>query len=208
MVAHSWHASWPSTAAWSGCRRVCSARSSLALPARRGSEKAASYAPAVSSPHIGPISDELRMAIGDLAIVSTKLEAFVAQFVALARNEDDEWVRTTLASTGGAVRQLRALAGDVDDPGLRAQIDRLVMDMRAALDARNKLIHSVAVVNVGDDGQLRSTFWHPRSDAEGPVDPGQITAQVGTTNAIGARVILLSKDANEWRRLQDGPGPG
>ena len=38
--------------------------------------------------------------------------------------------------------------------------------MTAALEARNELVHSVALTKVDDDGHMISTFWHPKSDRE------------------------------------------
>jgi hypothetical protein len=154
----------------------------------------------VTSPHLTPISDELRMAIGDSAIMAAQLEFHVAHLVAVARGEDDKWLGKTLAATGGALRQLGKLAADVDDAALRADLDRLVEDVHAALAERNRAIHSIAVTDVNDAGDLVAIFWHPKSGSEGPVDPDLLNAQVRRMGALGARTISHEHAAAAWRQ--------
>jgi hypothetical protein len=65
------------------------------------------------------------------------------------------------------------------------------------LDARNAIIHSVVVVDQGDDG-LVAKFWQPRSDKEHQPDADELNDQVRRMGALGARARRLGRAAAVW----------
>lgn len=153
----------------------------------------------LANPHLAPLGEELRLAIGDSVIAATQLEFQIAMLVATAGGEDDEWLRTTLARVGGARQALKALATEVQEPGFHAQLDRLANDVEELLHARNRIVHSVVVLD-DVDGELCATFWHPRSDEERRPKIDELKAQVLRMNALAARALSFGHAAVDWRK--------
>lgn len=145
------------------------------------------------------LDDEMHQAIGEVTVAAASLEYQLTFLAAVARHEDDEWIRQTLGKVGEARRQIDALIEDVAEGAFLQELKRLRRDAFAVLDDRNVIVHSVAMLDRGEDGAVFWTFWHPRSDAEARIDVGQLREHARDLGAVAARSLSISHLANEWR---------
>lgn len=147
---------------------------------------------------------ELLQAIGGMTVAATRLEFQLAYLVAVARDEDEPWLRKTLGTVGGPRRALAALVAEVrDDPDARP-LRRLQAEADSLLDDRAMLVHSVAMWDVSDIAAPAPIFWHPRSDQELAVSVSRVREAahalvVATVHAIeasnGVRALLLRQSS-------------
>ena len=145
-------------------------------------------------------------AIGEATVAASSLEAQLVFLVAIARGHDDAWVRQRLGKPAGQVRPLlRDLVGDVEPGPFREQLRRLLGDADAVLDGRNRLVHSVAMLDHGEDGELLLSFWHPGSDTEAAISPAQILEHAHDLGALASRTLALGHQALAWHQHQTAP---
>jgi hypothetical protein len=154
----------------------------------------------VTNPHHALVSDELRMAIGDLAIAAAALEFQLTFLVAVARDEDDERVRDIMSRSGEPHRQLVRLVGEVDDQDLRRRLDVLAREASAVLVDRHRLIHAVALIDFAAEGRPIVSFWNAREDREVLIEAAQVNDHVRDINTVAAHALHVTRAANQWRR--------
>ena len=157
-----------------------------------------------AAPNLDLMTDdpELVQAIGSKMVAASRLEFQLAYLVAVARDEDEPWLRKALGAVGGPRRALAALVDEVrDDPDARP-LRRLQAEAERLLDDRSMLVHSVAVWDVSDTAVPAPIFWHPRSDEELTVSVSRVREAahalvivIATVHAIeasnGVRELLL-----------------
>jgi hypothetical protein len=130
----------------------------------------------------------LLQAIGELTVAASRL----AYLIASARDEDEAWLRKTLASVGGPRRELAALVELVrHDPATR-RLRRLQHEVTFLLEERGALVHSVGMWEVTDPAKPAPLFWHPRTDTEATITVEQVRERaqqlkLATGHAIRAR---------------------
>ena len=152
------------------------------------------------------LDDDMHQAIGEVTVAAATLEYQLAYVVAVARGEDDDWLRRTLSIVGEARRQLAQLVDDAAPGRFHDELRRLQRDARAVLDDRHVLVHSVAMLDRGDDGEVFWSFWHPKSDTEARIDPHQIRDHARDLGAVAARALGLTHLAAESQTAWARPG--
>ena len=147
-------------------------------------------------PHDVADDPELLQAIGELTLASSRLEFHLAYLVAVARDEDTDWLAATLGKVGEARRSLAELVKLVGaDPAARPLV-RLRRDADALLDDRSRLVHSVAMWDVSD-AVPAPVFWHPRSDTEATITAGQVREHAHDLGAVAARTVEATNGVRE-----------
>lgn len=141
--------------------------------------------------------------VGEVVVESTRLEWQVAYTVAIALDQDEDWLARTLGRPGGALREVRALCAHVGE-GSSFGVALAGAAQRAAdlLEDRATLVHSVAMWNVEDPAAPTRVWWHPRSDTEHVPTVGEMCEHAHAVRACSARFLLLGHDAIKWRSDQ------
>lgn len=113
------------------------------------------------------ISHDLYAAIGEVVVEATKLEYAVAQLIAARWGWNDHHELAMVAKSGILRRQFWQLVEA--DPDWRAA-QKLQRDTFAVLDDRHRLVHSVVVHIVDDDGETHAIqMWNANSGAKVPL---------------------------------------
>ena len=79
----------------------------------------------------------------------------------------------------------------MEPSSFRDELLRLQRDSDSLLTDRNVLVHSVAMLDRGEDGELFWSFWHPRSDTEAAIPPSQILEHAHDLGAAASRALDL-----------------
>jgi hypothetical protein len=129
-------------------------------------------------PEIAPLPEPLYAAIGHMALAAAKLEWMVASCLVVIGDVDSPDTETgSLQPVGTNIKKLRAwLASDGRVGGqLGVRAGKWLDDAQVAIHDRNRIVHSVMVMDGADDGGPAP--YHPRS--------GEIhLPTVGGVNAI------------------------
>jgi hypothetical protein len=113
------------------------------------------------------ISHDLYAAIGVVVVEATKLEYAVAQLITARWGWNDHQELAMVAKNGVLRRQFCQLVEA--DPSWRSA-QKLQRDTFAVLDDRHRLVHSVVVHIVDDDGETHAIqMWNANSGAKVPL---------------------------------------
>lgn len=150
--------------------------------------------------------------VGRVAVAASNLEAQIATVAYLASGTElgepgDAW--RAAGQPGGALRALREAIEHVPDDELRAELGRLADDAAERLDQRNELVHSVLVLETGEDREATDRWFafHPRGGSERPLPSDTEAAELlRRIQALAARALMLSGRVADSLRTADGGG--
>jgi hypothetical protein len=114
-------------------------------------------------------SDELLHAIGEITVEASYLEYCVAVLVNHANGNSEEGVGKMLSHVGAPLRELQKLREKVEAEQANwlqfcDSLAELEKDLLKALDERNKLVHSVEVLELSSsDLFIEEKSWHPKT---------------------------------------------
>ena len=151
-------------------------------------------------------SDDLTRAIGEVTIEASYLEYCVAVLVSHANKNSDEDVGKILSQTGGPLRELRQLLDLVemektDWPHFYSALSELRDRLSKALDKRNRLVHSVEVMQLSsnDPFPIDPRSWHPKSgDVGGHASVEEVQQLVSEMRHIGGWFLRRLHTARSW----------
>jgi len=143
--------------------------------------------------------------LGRVVVAGSALEAHTAEaayFASGAAPGDigDAW--RSAARPTGALGELTRQAARLPEGDLRSELERLHADARALLDRRNKVVHSIIVLDMPDEvgGESVWLHFHPRTGAEEPLPISELRELTTRLNAVSARAVMLSgRAADYWR---------
>lgn len=115
-------------------------------------------------PEIAPLPEPLYAAIGHMTLAAAALEWMVAGCLVVVGDTDSSDAETAsmrpVSTNIGRLRRWLGANGRVDGE-IRTSTSRWLDDAKAALNKRNRIVHSVSVMNAGTDGS--PALLHPRS---------------------------------------------
>ena len=114
--------------------------------------------------------DQLVRGVGQVCISASMLERSLTYLTGLIENWDDAKYCEVLGRTGEPLRRYRARV-PADAFGLGPDVGQLADEAGRLLEARNRVVHSVMMIEAKATNELFYEAWHARSDSVWPVDP-------------------------------------
>jgi hypothetical protein len=106
-----------------------------------------------------------------VCISACMLEWSLTYLTGLIENWDDTKHREVLGHPGEPLRKYRALVPKLEAFGLGPDAGRLAVDAGRLLQARNRVVHCVMMIETKATNEPLYEAWHARSDTIRPVDP-------------------------------------
>jgi hypothetical protein len=132
------------------------------------------------------------------------LEWSLTYLTGLIENWDDTKHREVLGHPGEPLRKYRALVPKLEAFGLGPDAGQLAVDAGRLLEARNRVVHSVIMIETKATNEPLYEAWHARSDTIWPVDPVALNTLARDHCAVhgrGERVHPCLGGACRARRL-------
>lgn len=151
-------------------------------------------------------TDDLVHAIGEAAVEASYLEYCVAVLVSHANGYNDESVAKILSQVGGPLHELRALLKrvEIEDASwadFYHSLAELEYQFSAALNKRNKLIHSIETLQLSSRGSvpIEPKIWHPKTgDLQGSVTVDEVNELAAEMRGIGGWFLRRMHTADLW----------
>jgi hypothetical protein len=115
--------------------------------------------------------DLLVRGVGQVCISASMLEWSLTYLTGLIENWDDAKHRDVLGRPGEPLKRYRALVPRLEAFGLGRDADRLAGEAGRLLMERNRVVHSVMMIETKAANEPLYEAWHAKSDTKWPVDP-------------------------------------
>jgi hypothetical protein len=110
--------------------------------------------------------------IGQVCISASMLEWALTYLTGMANDWDHARMIAVISKSGEPMREFRKVVPQLEIPGLDAA--RFLADAERLLRERNRVVHSVMMLETEVAGQFLYEAWHPKSDIMKPVDPDDL----------------------------------
>lgn len=121
---------------------------------------------------------------------------------------DDPAVHAALADPGGAMRAFRRAVALVVDQEMRTELEAVADEVRAALDERNRVVHSVLrwrLPEAAYAGEMHLLAFHPRSRIWSPLFRKEMSDLDKRLLRLSHRVIQAgNRGHSDWFRRRRG----
>lgn len=147
-------------------------------------------------PEIASLPEPLYTAIGRLTVAAARLEWFVASCLVVIGQAPDSnaALRNPVSRNIDTLRDWLDYEQRVDDRS-KVMVTRWLEESKSALSERNKIVHSVVVVDLDDAATPK--LYHPRSDQmhlPTPTSVDAITEELHRCAAVGnQRSVMLAR---------------
>jgi hypothetical protein len=118
--------------------------------------------------------DQLVRGVGQVCIAASGLEAQLAFLALTLDNWSDEKFREVLSHTGRALDEYKSLVSRLEAFGLGSDPRWLLDEATRLLRARNRVVHSVMMIEVKAATERVYEAWHARSDETWEVRPADL----------------------------------
>ncbi len=147
---------------------------------------------------------ELLARLGLVCVNATALEFLLVQVVALAEQHDDDWCRRAMSNSGQALKAYQRAARK-SLRGFGTRVPGLAERAAHFLDERNKVVHSVAIMEVEELVKAEEiSWWHPKSDIERSVSTHYLDQISGGLQRCYLEAAVLIESVRQ-RRMSDAP---
>lgn len=120
--------------------------------------------------------DQLVRGVGQVCISASMLEWALTYLTGLIENWDDAKHRDVLGHPGEPLRKYRTLVPRLEAFGLGPDVGQLADDAGRLLNERNRVVHSVMMIETKAANEPLYEAWHARSDTVWPVEPAALNA--------------------------------
>lgn len=158
--------------------------------------------------------DQLIRGVGQVCIAASMLEAELALLALTLDNWSDEKYREVLSRTGQALREYGDLVPRLEAFGFGPDARKLFEDTQRLLRARNRVVHSVMMIEVKADNEEFYEAWNARGDETWEVHPAELVklAEDLTQLVVEADAFAYAWEQRAkhdgWPVLPDGRASG
>jgi hypothetical protein len=147
--------------------------------------------------------DRLVRGVGQVCISASMLESRLAFLTMTLDFWTDEKYREVLSQTGRAVREYRDLVPRLEAFGLGPDVPKLLEDAERLLRARNRVVHSVLMIELKTDNEQFYEAWNARADETWEVNPTDLQQ---LAEDLAQLVIEANAFACAWEQRAERDG--
>jgi hypothetical protein len=115
--------------------------------------------------------DQLVRGVGQVCISASLLEWSLTYLTGLMQDWDDAQLRAVFSRTGGPLKEYRLLVPRLEALGVGPAACQLGDDAGRLLQERNRVVHSVMMLEIKATNERLYEAWHAKRDTMWPVDP-------------------------------------